>query len=299
MLNKYQIVGLDKTGRRVNETVEAMSEKHALSIIYDRYGKLTELDISQISFLVASVGNILEVQKFYKSSPYADSEIIEMMIRIKADQGSQDDYMAVKEHFSPIINAAVKDYRYRDLSDVEQEDYKEQLTRDIISEFAPKFSADRGQLLSYIKLKVRDRMYKYYDRKINVNSNNREKKRLRTEAIKEYYELSFLPQQDIDLDIAQANLVRAIQRIGNMDLKEISRKLIEDTHERIVELGMHHLLDFEQQRNVYTLAYGQNRLKQRDIAERLNTSQPNVSITLNRAKKNIWEKIIKINLEAK
>lgn len=65
MLNTYQITGLQMTGRRVNETLQAVSENHALSIIYNKYGKLADLGVSKISFLDAPVENMLEVKKYY------------------------------------------------------------------------------------------------------------------------------------------------------------------------------------------------------------------------------------------
>lgn len=286
------------TGRRVNEVVQAISEKHALSIIHDKYGKLFGLEISKISFLDSPVENIPEVKNYYTSSQYEDSGILEMLIRLKANKGSQVDYMAVTEHFTPILNAAVGNYRYNDLSTAEQGDFKIQLVYDIINEFAPKFSADRGKLLQFMKMKVRDRMNVYYNRKVNVNSNNKEKKRSRSEVIREYNEFSNLPRQDEDVEAARLSLISNIQRIGNTELTGIPRKVIEDTHERIVDLELHYLLNLKKQREVYALAYGPNRFKQLDIAERLSIKQPTVSVTLKRAKNNIWKKILKINLEA-
>lgn len=77
-------------------------------------------------------------------------------------------------------------------------------------EFSEKFSADRGRLLSFMKLKVRDRMSVYYDRKVNVNSNNKEKKRSRSEAVREYIETSTLPPQDEDIEAARLSLISTI-----------------------------------------------------------------------------------------
>ncbi|OIB03786.1 hypothetical protein AK95_09250 [Paenibacillus sp. LC231] len=298
MFNTYQITGIQITGRPVNETLQAVSENHALSIIYNKYGKLADLGVSKISFLDAPFENMLEVKKYYNRSNYEDSDILEMLIQLKAKEGNQAHYEAVKEHFTPILNAAVSDYRYNDLSAADKEDFKDKLMYDIINEFTEKFSADRGRLLSFIKLKVRDRMSVYYDRKVNVNSNNKEKKRSRSEAVREYIEISTLPPQDEDIEAARLSLISTIQLIGNMDLKGIPRKRIEDTHERIVDLRLDYLLNLKRQREVYTLAYGPNRFKQRDIAELLNITQPTVSLNLKRAKRNIWVKIMKINLEA-
>lgn len=298
MLNNYNISGYNAMNRRVNESVQALNEKHALSMIHQNHGELTVLDISQTSFLDKPIEVIPEVKKYYTPSRYQDNEIIDMLDAIRTDQGSQSDYKAVKEHFTPILTAAVEDYRYNDLTATEQEDYKELLLLDIVNEFGPKFSAQRGRLLSFMKLKIRDRMHIYYNRRTNVNSNNKEKRRPRSEALKEYFETSNLPPQDIDLDEARMNLARVIQQIGDTKFTGVPRRVIEDMHERIVDLELHHLLNLKKQKHVYALAYGPKRLKQRDIAVLLNTSQPNVSVTLKRAKKNIWKKIMKLNVQA-
>lgn len=121
------------TGRRVNETLQAVSENHALSIIYNKYGKLTDLGVSKISFQDAPVENTLEVKKYYNRSNYEDSDILEMLIQLKANEGNQAHYEAVKEHFTSILNAAVSDYRYNDLSAVDKEEFKDKLMYDIIN----------------------------------------------------------------------------------------------------------------------------------------------------------------------
>ncbi|TKJ83712.1 hypothetical protein PaeCFBP13512_22550 [Paenibacillus sp. CFBP13512] len=298
MLNNYSIQGRASNGMRITETIEASNEKHALSLIHEKYGRLTKLDISMVTELQEPLEEIEQTKKYYSSSQYEDKEIIAMIEKINTNQASSDYYIAIKAHFSPILNNVVANSNYNDLSRSEKEQYQLDLLNNIIRRFVPKFSSHRGQFLSFIKMKVKDDMQKMYDRQKNVNSNNRQQMRSRFEVMKEYAEANMLVE-NIDLDTQQHNLIHTIQKLGKYDeVENIQkyRRIVEETHERIHQLGLHVRLKKKRQKEIYILYYGPKQLKQKEIAKLLNITQPNVSITLRRAKSNIWASILEINI---
>lgn len=293
MLYKYNVTGKNSSGKRIKETLHALDDSHALRQIYSKHGKLRDLDMSTSSELQEPIPEIKQSKKYFSSSGYSDDEIVAMMELINAHQGSLDHHAAVRAHFNPILSAAV--LRYPDLTSSERDQYKEDLLNEIIQHIAPKFESNRGYLLSFVKMKIEDRIQKKYDRQKNVNANNKKKKRARSNVLAEYVE-TIIHAQKVDQEDARVNLIRIIQLIGDHDLSTLPRSRIEEVHERIFEFQLHEQLT-RRQKEIYGLTYGPKRLKQIEISQLLNTSQPCVSTTLRRAKSNVWKNILKINVE--
>lgn len=283
----------------IKELVEASNEKHALSLVHQKYGRLTKLDISIITELREPLEEIERTRQYFSSSGYNDEDIIEMIKKINSNEGSQEYYSAIEAHFSPILNSTLANYRYSDLTQSEKDHYKFELLKNIIKRFVPKFSPNEGRLLSFIKMKVNDSMATMYKRQKYVNSNSKKNTRLRSEVMTDYAETQ-THIEDIDLDIQQLNLIRIIKKIGKyneVDNIQKQRRKVEETHEHIYQLGLHEYLTKKKQKEIYILYYGPKQLKQKEIAKLLNVTQPNVSITLRRAKKNIWDSIFKKNID--
>jgi len=127
-----------------------------------------------------------------------------------------------------------------------------------------------------------------------VNANNKKKKRARSTVLAEYAE-AVIYVQKIDQDDARVNLIRIIQQIGDRDLSNLPRSRIEEIHERSFELQLHEHLRSKRQKEIYDLAYGPQKLKQKKTSLLLNTSQRSLITISRRAKSNVWKGILEIN----
>ncbi|GIP49004.1 hypothetical protein J53TS2_25950 [Paenibacillus sp. J53TS2] len=274
-------------------SVEAINESHALSQAYSQYGKLRQYQIMKIDVLQEPYDLEQAPKHFFPKLQYSDEEILQMIERINMNQGSFEEYKAVKEHFDPIIKGAVNSPTL-DLSIDEREEIVDHILIDILKEFSYSFSPDRGRLLSYIKMKVRDRVKVYQERLKYVNASNRKSRRLRSIVLKEHFDELSRPEINLDDDLERAKVISTIQVIPEDAFRKVPRKFKEDLFERIAELGIHNeLLRSERQKAIFNLAYGPKRLKQIEIAANLKITQGTVSVNMKRAKENILKKIKK------
>lgn len=294
----YFITGTTLEGRKIAVSVEANNESHALSQIYNQYGKLQPYQIMKLNILEEPYISEQAPKHFFPKMLHNDEEILKMIERINMNQGSFDELEAVREHFDPIIKGAVNSPALV-LSIDESEEIVDRLFIDILKEFSSTFSPDRGRLLSYIKMKVRDRALVYHDRLKYVNANNKKNRRLRSSLLKEHFDELCRQEDNLDNDVARVKVISTIQAISEDVFRRVPRKFKEDLYERITELGIHdELLRSERQKAIFNLAYGPQRLKQLEIAAKLEITQGTVSITMRRAKENILKKIRNINVGA-
>ncbi|MEN1990270.1 hypothetical protein [Paenibacillus hubeiensis] len=293
----YNIQGNTVEGSKVNEDVEADNAALALSQIHSRYGMLRRpYQIVKRDVLKGPYGSAQKPKRSYPILKHSDEEILQMIDRIKTNQSSSDELHAVKEHFEPIINAAVNSPSLL-LSEDERQEIADQISQDILMEFSISFSPYRGRLLSYIKMKVRSRVDVYYKRLKYVNANDKKKRRFRSTVLKEHYDEISRQPDHLDDETARLGLISTIQSISEETFNEVARKAKEDVYERIAELGFHDLLRSKRQKLIFNLTYGPERLKQIEIATKLRITQGTVSVNLKRAKENVLKKIREINLD--
>lgn len=294
----YFITGTTLEGRKIAVSVEAKNESHALSQIYSQYGKLRLYQIMRLDILQEPYNSIQASRHFFPKLQHSDDEILQMIERINMNQGSFEEFEAVKKHFDPIIKGAVNSPTLV-LSIDEREEIVDRILIDILNEFSSTFSPDRGRLLSYIKMKIRDRVIVYHERLKYVNANNRNNRRLRSNLLKQYFDELSRQEDDLDDDVARIKVISTIQAISEDAFRKVPRKFKEDLYVRIAELGIHDkLLRSERQKAIFNLAYGPQRLKQIEIAAKLAITQGTVSVNITRAKDNILKKIRKANVEA-
>lgn len=293
----YNIQGSTLEGFKVYEYVEADNKSHALSQIHSRYGMLRRsYQVIKHEVLKEPYDFGQELEQLYPNLKRDDEEILQMIERIKTNQSNFKELNAVKEHFEPIVKAAINSPTLA-LSEDDRDNIADRIFNDILIEFSSSFLSHRGRLLSYIKMKVRSRVFLYYLRLKYVNANDKQKRRPRSIVLNGYYEELRRQPDNQDDESARLSVITKIQAVSVEEFDAVSSKIKGDLYERIVELRLHDLIRSKRQREIFYLSYGPERLKQIEIADKLKITQGTVSLNLKRAKENVMKNIRRIILD--
>lgn len=278
------------SGKKIKEIVEAKSEKDALRIVNDMYGKLQKgYEIYKESLWEPGVEYPVGSLDTKIPEILTEEEVIRIAELIQDSEASSDDYKLFCSYFRPMVSAAIRDL-WNDISDDPPSDKQDELFAKIATEFIPRYDPNRGFLRPFIKQNVANFLRKGWARKTYVNG---DRTRPREEIQREFIRGSHTYIESHSRDEKKEFLIR----IGLRIIKEgisLDRKAKKEFFGLIVELGLHKtFLTKEKQIEAIEACYGLEAKHEWEVAKDRGVTQQTIHINKRRGEDNILKYIHK------
>ncbi|KRE73921.1 hypothetical protein [Paenibacillus sp. Soil750] len=285
----YKVQGTTFHGIVVDEFVTAPSEKVALGYVKQRYGSNLKKPF-QI-FTLRRIEDLTEVPSGTLPQPIepvlTDSEALEIAWKIKRNEAiANSELIRFKSYFRPLIKRVVREL-WNDVTIMTREELEEQLYEDIITEFIPKYSRDRGKLLTLIRIKVESRVKRIWKREKYVNADNSSSAKPKQFILEQYALASqHSPKVELSREEQRKWVLQSCVEIANGHHLPLPER--RTLFQWVVQLGIHlQILRRPRQIQVMELVYGQRELMEKEAADLLGVTQPTLNLTKNRAERNI------------
>lgn len=295
---KFEIIGTTIDGSHIREKFDAVTPERALGECLRIYGELKR------GYQIIELIDGYELPDYEKPehkisyNNELDPEILRFYRRIKANVITQQEY----DHFrkkliGPIVKRAVKDL-WNELDHIATRDEVEhELVEDVIREFLPRYKPEKGPLLKFLKVNIRNRAKKKWSRAVYVNADNPTKRRPRKEALKHLEFMESMKRNgadNIDIDLVkELDRLKILASSILMSDQKLPPKVRKALFTLIERSRIHrNLLKSHQQTKVFEQYYGKDPLKDKEIAKSEGLKQQTVNKTRRRAEQNILKQIL-------
>ncbi|OME75936.1 hypothetical protein BK120_30190 [Paenibacillus sp. FSL A5-0031] len=281
-MEKFQVRGFLFDGTEVQEDVQAVDERSALSLIRKKHGQLRKGYDIYTTKLIVELGDFPD--KKMETAHLKNLEVKEVMriaAAIRENTVTSAEYGQFKIQFRNMVRSALVSY-WNDVADVPRSDKEDEIYRYIATEFIPRVDLEKG-FYRYIRINVISRIRRDWRRIKFVNGNNDKN---RVDAIREYLSLQNTNEQR-DPEQLRESLKRMAITINKQEIK-LSLELKRLYYGLVVQTRLHKAaLKSDRQREAIEQCYGKDPVTEGQQALISGSTQQNVHKNKSRGEKNI------------